>query len=386
MKKLKGSYISYFIMYFSYFASIAFLSSLISVYLIDIGFSGGQVGIVISVSLILSVILQMIIARINQKYNVRKVNSIVLIVASISGILLLFTKSLIGISLAYGFSVGLFNSASPVIERFATLSKFEYGKIRIWGTIGYAVASQIAGIIYQYMSPYLLFVSFSISLLICIIGMIYTVDVRLPQNKEIESSNDHLSKNKRFIIYLLIVGIFYGITNLNTTYLPSMYKAYGINVSIVSSVLFLTTLMELPVTFFYEKITQNRRNEDILILLFILLTVQFFTYGFIHSSLIQMIVTIMTKAVCTMTFIILNMKIIEDIVDVKNQLNALFIVSMIKSAASILIQNIGGILIDLYSFKEMYAVLMALALVGFIVCICFSKMNEKSFILRNTTE
>ncbi len=383
MKSLKGSYLSYFLMYFFYFAGIAFLSSLISVYLMDQGYSGGQVGIVISASLVMSVLLQTVVAKFNNKYQVRVVNAVVLLVSAVSGVLFMFANNMLTITLTYSIAVAMFNCSGPVVERFATLSKYEYGKIRIWGTIGYAVGSQIAGYIYEYFDSSLLFVLFGISLILCIIGMITTKDVRVKETKKEVESDTGLIHNQAFLFYLIIVGIFYGVTNLNSTYLPSMFKSTGMNVSAVSTVLFFATLMELPVTYFYAKMTKKLTNANVLVILFVLLTIQFFAYALISSVNIQALVTVLTKSVCTMAFIILNMKVVEEIVNEKNQLNALFIVSMIKSGASIIIQNVGGYLLDLYSYQGMYLVLLILALIGLTACLYFQKLTHPRVILKN---
>jgi OHS family lactose permease-like MFS transporter len=52
--KLKGSYLSYFLMYMFYYLSMALFSGLISVYLMDKGYSASQVSFVVSCSFILS--------------------------------------------------------------------------------------------------------------------------------------------------------------------------------------------------------------------------------------------------------------------------------------------------------------------------------------------
>ena len=170
----RGSYLSYLLMYLFYFLSLALLSGLISVYLLDRGYSASQVSLVVASSYIVSVILQPLVGYLNDHFNLKWVNSVVLIIAAILGIAPIFAKHLFSITLLYSLTLGLFNSTKPVIERMANLSKYQYGKIRIWGTIGYAIGSQIGGLIYQYISPESMYFFFSISLGICLLGIIGT--------------------------------------------------------------------------------------------------------------------------------------------------------------------------------------------------------------------
>ncbi|WRK52087.1 hypothetical protein SD457_16585 [Coprobacillaceae bacterium CR2/5/TPMF4] len=58
-------------------------------------------------------------------------NMIILLLAAMLGICFIFVKNIYTIALIYSLALGLFNSTNPVIENMATLSRFQYGKIRI---------------------------------------------------------------------------------------------------------------------------------------------------------------------------------------------------------------------------------------------------------------
>ena len=79
----RGSYLSYLLMYLFYFLSLALLSGLISVYLLDRGYSASQVSLVVASSYIVSVILQPLVGYLNDHFNLKWVNSVVLIIAAI---------------------------------------------------------------------------------------------------------------------------------------------------------------------------------------------------------------------------------------------------------------------------------------------------------------
>ena len=98
LKHYKNSYLSYFLMYFFFFFSLAFFSGFISVYLMDQGFSASQVSFVVSCSYVLSVIVQPFIGKLNDLYESKYVNSILLLIAGISGIIFIFLKSSVFVS------------------------------------------------------------------------------------------------------------------------------------------------------------------------------------------------------------------------------------------------------------------------------------------------
>ncbi len=365
----KNSYFSYLLMYFFYFFSLAVFSGYISVYLMDKGYHASQVSMVVSCSFILSMIIQPIVGYFNDHYSQKRLNMLILLLAAVLGIIFIYAQNIYMIALIYSLALGLFNAANPVIENMATLSRFSYGKIRIWGTIGYAVASKISGVIYDDVSPEAMYTFFTIGLILCVIGIYGTQNVKQIKTQKKEKTIGLFQKN--FIIYLIIVCLFYAITNTNTTYLPAMFQNLGLSMNTISTVIFILTLSELPIIYFSQYYMNRLTNKQLLIGIFLLLTIQFFTYSFIKQAMIVIIVSICTKAVSTMLFIMLNLKIVATIVDMKHQMSALALVQTCRNFGSIVFQFVAGYLIDFYSYDIFYLILCLLSIVGMVICIFY---------------
>ncbi|MCD7840299.1 MAG: MFS transporter [Erysipelotrichaceae bacterium] len=264
---------SYFMMYLCFYMAFSFLSGLLSVYLMNKGYTATQVSFVVSMGLVASVIFQPIVGYFSDCFNERIVNTFVLLISALFGTLFVFANNIYTIALCYSVTLGLFNSAKIVIERFATLSSHSYGKIRIWGSIGYAIGFKVSGYIYNYVNPEYMFVLYSLGLIISIIGMLLTKDVKT-QEKMKQSDNKQGIWHRDFIVYLIVIAIFYGCTNINSTYLPSYLEFNGISVDTISTVIF-----------FSDKLMVHFANQQLLFIEFILLIIQFTTYAFIpiHS-------------------------------------------------------------------------------------------------------
>ena len=362
----KNSYFSYLLMYFF---SLAVFSGYISVYLMDKGYHASQVSMVVSCSFILSMIIQPIVGYFNDHYSQKRLNMLILLLAAVLGIIFIYAQNIYMIAIIYSLALGLFNAANPVIENMATLSRFSYGKIRIWGTIGYAVASKISGVIYDDVSPEAMYTFFTIGLILCVIGIYGTQNVKQIKTQKKEKTTGLFQKN--FIIYLVIVCLFYAITNTNTTYLPAMFQNLGLSMNTISTVIFILTLSELPIIYFSQYYMNRLTNKQLLVGIFLLLTIQFFTYSFIKQAMIVIIVSICTKAVSTMLFIMLNLKIVATIVDMKRQMNALALVQTCRNFGSIVFQFVAGYLIDFYSYDIFYLILCLLSIVGMVICIFY---------------
>lgn len=372
MKKYQGSYLSYFLMYMFYYLSMALFSVLISVYLMDNGYKASEVSLVVSCSFILSMITQPFIGNLCNRYDKKKVNGLLLMVAGIFGIMFIFVHNIYMIAIVYSAVLAILNGVNPIIERMATVSKHKYGLIRIWGTIGYASGSQVSGLIYRYISPEAMYLFFVVGMVLCVIGILGTKDVKeIEQASKEKTSMKDVLFNKKLLFYLVIVCIFYGITNVNSIYLPAMYQNNGLTVSQATTVIFAGTMMELPVILLSRFYMNKIGNKQLLMLSFLLLVVQFMTYAYIPNVVIQMIMTFLTKSVTTMAFIMINMKVIATIIDGTHQMSALSIVSTFKSFSSIIFQAIAGYLIDLYSYQFFYSFLFVCAIIGLVLCILY---------------
>ena len=372
MKKYQGSYLSYFLMYMFYYLSMALFSGLISIYLMDKGYKASDVSLVVSCSFILSMITQPFIGNLCDRYDKKKVNGILLVIAGVFGILFVLANNIYLIALIYSVALAVLNGVNPIIERMSTVSKHKYGLIRIWGTIGYASGTQVSGLIYRYISPEAMYLFFVLGMILCSIGIFGTQDARVIEETggEKTSMKDVLF-NKKLLFYLVIVCIFYGITNVNSIYLPAMYQHNGLTVSKATTVIFAGTMMELPVILLSHFYMNKIGNKQLLIISFLLLVVQFMTYAYIPNVVIQIIMTFLTKSVTTMAFIMINMKVIATIIDGTHQMSALSIVSTFKSFSSIIFQAIAGYLIDLYSYQFFYGFLFVCAIVGLVLCMLY---------------
>lgn len=372
MKKYQGSYLSYFLMYMFYYLSMALFSGLISVYLMDKGYSASEVSLVVSCSFILSMLTQPFIGNLSDRYDKKKVNGLLLLVASVFGILFIFANNIYMIALFYSLVLAIINGVNPIIERMATVSRHKYGLIRIWGTIGYATGSQVSGLIYHYISPEAMYVFFVAGMLLCAIGIYGTRDDKVIEEKhEEKTSMKEMLLNKQLLFYLVIACIFYGVTNVNSIYLPAMYQNNGLSVSQATTVIFAGTLMELPVILLSRYYMNTLGNKQLLILTFVLLILQFASYAFVPYVFVQIAMTFLTKSVATMAFIMINMKVIATIVDSHHQMSALSIVSTLKSFVSIAFQAISGYFIDVYSYQFFYGFLFVCAVIGLLLSLVY---------------
>ena len=378
LERYKNSYLSYFLMYNFYYLSWAIFSALISIYLLDKGFKASEVSLVVSTSFLTSMIFQPVIGMFSDRYDVKKVNFVLFTLAGIGGLAFMFASSLITITIGYSFVLTLINGTNPVMEKIASSSPYQYGKIRIWGTIGYAIGSWLAGMIYQLISPSAIFICFIITMILCIIGLLGTkTPSELGQNNEEKTKTSTLFHNYKYLYYLIIAAIFQGITNMANTYIPAMFQNDGLKVSLVSTILSFAVLCEAPLVLFSHKFMDKLTNKRLLIIAYSMITIQFLCYALNVWLPLKVIITLITKHPSGMLFIMINLKIVSTLVPKEHQITALAFVQTLRNLSSIIFQNIAGQILDISSYQILFALSLIVIVVGFVLVILFKVPSGK---------
>lgn len=378
LKRYKNSYLSYFLMYNFYYLSWAVFSALISVYLLDKGFKASEVSLVVSTSFLTSMIFQPVIGMLSDCFDVKKVNFVLFGLAALGGLAFMFADSLIAIIIGYSFVLTLINGTTPVMEKIASSSPYQYGKIRIWGTIGYAIGSWLAGMIYQCISPSAIFVCFIITMTLCIIGLLGTeTPDDLAQEKEEKTKTSTLFHNHKYLYYLVIASVFQGITNMANTYIPAMFQNDGLPVNIVSTILSFAVICEAPLVLFSHKFMDKLSNKKLLIIAYTMIYIQFLCYAFNVWLPLKVFVTLVTKHPSGMLFIMINLKVVNTLVPQEHQITALAFVQTLRNLSSIIFQNIAGQILDVSSYQVLFALSSIIIAIGFILVFLFKVPSGK---------
>ncbi|MGT2756540.1 MFS transporter [Streptococcus ovuberis] len=365
MKTFKGSYLAYLMMYLFYYLAWALFSALISVYLLDLGYKASQVSLVVSFSFVASMVSQPLIGWLNDRFGAKKITGFLLLTSLPGGLVLLTNQNLVAIALAYSWILLLVNGSVPVMEKMATTGPYGYGKIRIWGTFGFALGNQVAGLIYDYIAPQAIFAAFMASMLLALVGIWGTEgtqDDRLTQTAEIkplEPVRLALFQNKTYLFYLVLAMIVSGVMMAGHTYTPAMLEDSGLSVNLATTVVAISVLCESPLTLFSYKFMDQMTSRQLFTVVLVLVIVQFTVYGLNFGLTAKIGMTLLAKHTSGMLFIMTNMKIVASLVDQRFLITALSFVQVARSLGSILTQYLVGQLLDHGSYS-----LMCLALAG----------------------
>lgn len=372
----KDSYFSYVLLYGFYYASMALASALISVYIMDKGYSANHVSFVVAMSFLMAAVGQPLVAEIQNVYETKRVNAVLLIIGAAGCIGIILAQNIIVIAGFYSLVMTMFYSVNPIVERIATRSRHPYGSVRMWGTIGYSCGAQVAGLIYQYISPAALYTFCALSFILSVVGLMGTMEI-LPKTKEksvkTESQNQYYSlmKNHFFVIYLWITAIYYGVSNLINTYCASMFQNDGISVDIVSTILLIACLCEIPVVLFSHRFMNQISNQKLLLIANGMVVVQTLMYWIPVPLFGKIVITFLTKHPSAMLLIMVNLKVINTIVTKQEQVSALALVLAVRNLSSVLFHLAAGELLVRYSYSFLFFWCFVVVVIGMVLIGCF---------------
>ena len=381
-RKFQNSYFAYFLMYNFYFLSYSLFSTLISVYMLDKGYSASQVSLVVSASFFSSMIVQPLMGILNDKIGIKKVTIYSFLLINIAAIFFMQANNLLLLTVWYSAVLMLVNGVNPVMDVLAARSPYTYGKIRIWGTFGYAMGSQLAGLIYKFISPQAIFIVFISMMCVSILG-VFGIEPKHNQGskKATQMKNDSsigkIFKNKTYLFYLLIVALYSGVGNTGHTYIPSMLEHSGLSVNMATTVVAISVICESPLIFFSYLFMDKVPIKKLLYIPLGILLLQYVIYGLDLGLTSKILLTLMSKHATGMLLIMVTLKIVANVVDENYLVTAIALVQTARNLGTILIQNIAGDIIDKSGY-EMMSFFLAGVMVLVLVLAFFLKVPNKS--------
>ena len=385
-RTFRGSYPAYALTYFFFYWSLGVFTSVLSMYLTGIGKSKAEMSFIMSASSLFGVVLIPIVGYINDKLRKpRLICTVMMACVAVFGILFALVRETMLLFLLNGCIMGFISSLSPVSERMATSTKYRYGTIRIWGTFGYAAAVQVACAMMEFTSPQLIFVSVSVSAVLAIVGFLGTDDISFTDT---EAAKAAAGKQFSFlcapmyILFVIIGFIFSGCSNLNMTYSPILLQELGMPTGAVGTVLFFSTIVELPVILFSYKFMDRFSGRTLMLLAFAIMVAQFLLYATAPNAFVAVVTMLVLRAIGSTLFGMILLKIVRGVVQVRSVSTALGVISATDAMSAILMQNLGGILVENTSIRILYFAMAGLMMLGMILTLFLRAEHGKGVFVK----
>lgn len=356
MKKFHNSYAAYMLLYSFYFMSTSLFTTLISVYLMGKHYSATQVSTLVSVAFFLSMIAQPFFGYINERFGIVKMTtfSLSLIIGGVFGFL--WAPNLFWLTVFYGLVLVCLNGTAPMMEIFATQSPYAFGKIRVWGTIGYSVGVQIAGWVYHQFSPQAVYYTVLLTIvlsLFCLSAVRMKTKETVMEKEQQPVSIRPLLHNGPYLFFIFLMGLASGVGNIGHTYIPELLMDSGLPVQLASTVVALSVVVEAPLIFFSDRFMDHWPLRVLITLPIGILFAQYAVYALPSPVFLKVVLTLLSKHTTGMVLIMVSLRFIAQQVNGKDQVLAMAIVQGARYLGTILLQPVAAFCIEKGGYQVM---------------------------------
>ncbi|MCI8632042.1 MAG: MFS transporter [Lachnospiraceae bacterium] len=366
-------YSSYALLYFAYFFGMGIFNSILSIYLAGNGKADSEISVIISAGGIFTMLLQPVIGLVYDRMRRDRTISVALLcLSAICALLFASFQNNVLLFILNGLTTMFLSGVNPLCEQLATNTPYRYGLIRLWGAVGYAAATQAAAFIYETIAPRFNFYIFAAAMLVTMGAFFLTTNndaahelhaTAVPKSAGILRV---LLKNRSFLLFSFVSFLFSGAAAANGTYLTLRLQELLGNTTQVGSILFASTLMEIPIILFSNRYMNRLSAKQLLLISFGLLLIQFATYSLVSHLAALCLVLFLCKSTATMLYIMLTLKIILNLVEEGCTTTALSLIATFKSIGSAVIPIAAGLVSDSFGRPAVFVFLLLLSLIGFL--------------------
>lgn len=379
-----GSYFSYAMLFFFFYFSMASFSSVLSVYLTGIGKPATEMSFIVSAADMFSFVMMPLVGFLcDRLHNPRLICCTLLLLMSVTAMLFSQCRQVWALFLLDGITLSMLNSVTPVTERLAAACRYRYGTLRVWGTMGYAAGAQVAGLFIEHFPAIVLFLTFSASALLAVVGFLGTGRSSASTAKKAEKEPVRLTSllhSPHFLLYLAITFVVMGCSGANMTYAPMLLNEMGLSTTGIGTVLSVGTLVEIPILLFSHKFMDRFSGKFLLRATLAVFIAQYLCYTLARSAWLAVAAMLLLKAIASTMMVMIALKMVRNLIPAELTTTGLSVVNSLNNLGTIAMQNIGGTIVDHSTVQMFYLVMSGLALLA-LVLTAFLKVgnNQKVF-------
>jgi PPP family 3-phenylpropionic acid transporter len=254
-----------FAFYFLYFAAAASLIPFVVLYYQHLGFSGAQIGLLAGMAPLIALVgapLWTNLAdrtgrhRLILSLTMAGVIVVVLVIPTLNALL-----PVVGMIALYS----LLGSPIVSLSDSATMTMLgderdQYGRVRIGGTFGWAMAAPLAGLLIENNGLEMAFWSYAAFMALALVvsqRLVFDSPVGAPALRAAQGGIRTLLRNRRWALFLAMAFVCgMGFASVNT-YLFAYMQELGASAGVMGLALTLATLSELPVLFFADRLLKR---------------------------------------------------------------------------------------------------------------------------------
>ena len=370
--------------YLGFYAAQAIFGTYLNLYLQSVGYNQTQMGTFTSASTILVLLAQPFWGNVSDKAKSK--NNVIIVMLAIGMVSILgfyLSTTYWWLLLINCLFCLVYNPIPPLIDNLSLenlenrKSRYNFGHIRVGGTIGYALAVLISGQLMQ--DKYnRMFIMISVLFLLSILAMQLVPNVQGYREKEKKTSYKALVSNRKIFCFIFMNFIFSLGTTVYYSYYPLYFTSIGGDSGSVGMLMFVTAASEVPFWLIAGRLTERFGYKRMMIISAVVTGFRWTLLSVATNPNAAILINLthgfcfVTLNFCIVTFI--NQNIPKDLRATGQSLN--------NMVSTILSRAIGGVVIgylsDLFGVPVMLRFVGAAAFVSAVIFITVYNAIERT--------
>lgn len=371
--------IFYFIRYFG----DSLFYSFMQMYLIYLGFTESNIGLLLSIIPIISLIANPFWGLISTNVNTnRKLMKILTIFEGIFIITFcynnIFLVLCILISCIAFVQAPYYNYMDGYSGTFCDQENKEYSSIRIMGTIAYVIGTLLGGFIIQYFGYQVCFTIAGSFYIVTSVFAFLIPKLKVAETKKEKVNYKVILTNKKFYGYLIILIFTVTISqigdNFVSTYFTKHYTVTTSQYGMINAGIILTEFFTILIV---GKFFLNVKPNKLLIVAGIAYTMRSLLLG-LDISLGLSILGALLRGVGWGIFLTVHVKYLMKLVGIQNLTAAIFIYAIVSSLILFIGNNVFGSIIEAFGYRTCYFIITSCCLVATLINLSRELLHRKS--------
>lgn len=361
--------------YLFFFGAFGGFYPLLTSYFNHIGVGTPVVSMVVSCSLVIQLVTQPILGFISSKVfiNNKLLVLLLLLITAISGLPLLIQSNFYIIFISFFFLS--FGNAS--IAAFSDTFAFEmlensedYGFVRAWGAVGYAVMALVNGILISNYGFFVVPLSYTLLIFMSLFVFMFFPEENQKQGIKDANSIKIVFKNFKFLLFAIGGALIFGIHQSNNTFFSTFIESINGDIVKVGSSFFIVSLFEGLAMFIIPYLVKKFGLKQVIVGSAILVTIRWLFYG-LHPTFLEVFPVMIVNGLAIGAFVGLAPQIVN-LMSKGNATSTYHNVywTIANSIGTMLITYSGGLVLkQLQNIFTVYLMFGIMGLIGVILII-----------------
>ncbi|SNS84251.1 MFS transporter, PPP family, 3-phenylpropionic acid transporter [Anaerovirgula multivorans] len=364
-------YFHFSIFYVLLYFALGAIYPLLSQYLIEIGLNGTEIGLITATGAVVVLLAQPIWGILCDKtQKTKKILTYTIAIAAALGIVLSFFQQFY--VLLFGFAVLYFfqGANGPIIDgivlNHTAKSNFSFGDVRQWGSIGFALAVFVAGVLGEKLGLKIIFYIYSLFYIVALFLIKPLPSEKSNTKVQLTNGVKKLLKTPQYTLLLISVLFVFGPMNGHNVYFALLFKYLGGGISGVGLAFLLFAGSEAPIMKIANKITNKIGIVNTLLGATIISVLRWFWYS-TGPSYQQILWLFMLQGLSVGLLIVTGAQYASKNAPDELRMTAMTLYSSLGlGLGSIISKLLGGIILDQYNILAVYRFFGYSSLIGFI--------------------